>query len=73
METVEPKYLMDETSFYWNPFCPDNQFDVMPMPESNPDVAGVCLVPVRIYRNGKRVAPDDGMPDDIRMNARRIV
>lgn len=70
MENIEPKYLMDETSFYWNPLCPDNRLSCSPEP--TPETVGEHLVPVRIFRNDKPVDPSGVLPEDIATNVRRI-
>jgi hypothetical protein len=71
METTEPKYLMDEASFYWNPLYADNYLLFTPEPTADETVKK-HKVPVRIFRNGEPVEPNGNLPEDIAVNSRRL-
>jgi len=68
MEIIEPKYLTDGTSFYWNPLCPDNHLRFSP--DATAEEIKRVRIPVRVFRNGE-VLPNN-MPEDIAANTRRI-
>ena len=64
MEKKEPKYFMDDTSFYWNANCPENHI-------TSP-IKAPGKVRISIFRGGKELFPSDELPEDIKANIERI-
>ena len=71
METTEPKYLMDEGGFYWNPLYADNHLLFTPEPTVD-ETLRKHKVPVRIFRNGQLIEPSENLPDDVAATTRRL-
>ena len=67
---TEPKYLMDRTTFYWNPLCPDNRLRV-PAQCTLSEISKI-RIPVEIVRNGQLLKPTNNLPEDLKANSRRI-